>query len=502
MDDDYGQLLAGRYQLTHLLGQGGMGAVWRAHDTQLARDVAVKELRLPGHLGDAERANWIARIDREARAAARLKHPGIVTVHDRIAGTDGRPWIVMELVTGGSLADLIEARGPLPPHEVANIGLQVAAALSAAHRMGITHRDIKPANILLEEGRAVLTDFGIAALEGDATLTATGMIMGTPAFMAPEQIRGLPATAESDLWSLGATLYASVEGRAPFAATTPSAVLVAVATEDPAPAVQAGSLAPVLEGLLRKNPAERLTMDQLQARLAQPVTVWAPAPGTPDTPDTPAPQSAPSAPPPSSPAPMAQPPTVTAMAPPPVGGPAMPVAAPVVPPHGPSAPRRRWSTRRTVLSVIAALAVAAAAVTGYVLMNSDAFNSTYQENLRAAEGYGIPDDYRRESQARVSEDRARVTYTAECDGDKVDACGDPVNSAQLWLTKLPGTAGVDFTQSSACLSSEQGCPIQVTPTNNQDVPIIRRAVLRQHREQGNHQSPLSSRYLLEVDFGR
>lgn len=415
-------------------------------------------------------------------------------MYDRIAGMDGRPWIVMELVAGGSLADLIETRGPLPPHEVANIGLQVAAALSAAHRLGITHRDIKPANILLEEGRAVLTDFGIAAREGDATLTATGMIMGTPAFMAPEQIRGLPATAESDLWSLGATLYASVEGRAPFAATTPSAVLVAVATEDPAPAVQAGSLAPVLEGLLRKNPADRLAMDQLQAQLAQPVTVWAPAP------DAPAPQSALAAPPP--PAPMPQPRTVTAMAPPPVGRPAMPVAAPVVPPHGPSAPRRRWSTRRTVLSVIAALAVVAAAVTGYVLMNSDACNSTYQENLRAAEGYGVPDDYRRESQARVSEDRARVTYTAECDGHELDECGGPVDSAQQWLTKLPGTAGANFTQSSTCLTSEKGCPIQVTPTNNQDVPIIRRAVLRQYLEQGNRQRPLTSRYLLEVDFGR
>ncbi|MDG4860619.1 serine/threonine-protein kinase, partial [Streptomyces sp. T-3] len=314
MGDDDAQLLAGRYQLMHLLGQGGMGAVWRAHDAQLARDVAVKELRLPEHLGDAERANWIARLDREARAAARLKHPGIVTVYDRIAGPDGRPWIVMELVTGGSLADLIEARGPLPPQEVTDIGRQVAAALSAAHRMGITHRDIKPANILLEEGRAVLTDFGIAAVEGDATLTATGMIMGTPAFMAPEQVRGQAATAESDLWSLGATLYAAVEGRAPFAATTPSAVLVAVATEDPAPAVQAGPLAPTLMGLLRKDPAERLTMDQLQARLAQPVTVWAPAP------------SAPAGPPPQSPSPVPQPRTVTAMAPPPPGRPAMPVA--------------------------------------------------------------------------------------------------------------------------------------------------------------------------------
>ncbi|MGW6069760.1 serine/threonine-protein kinase [Streptomyces anulatus] len=169
-----------------------MGVVWRAHDEQLGRDVAVKELRLPDHVGATERQNWIARLDREARAAARLKHPGIITVHDRITGPDGRPWIVMELVDGGSLADLVEAQGALPPQQVADIGRQVAAALAAAHRLGITHRDIKPANILLEEDRVILTDFGIAALEGDATLTATGMIMGTPAFMAPEQIRGCP----------------------------------------------------------------------------------------------------------------------------------------------------------------------------------------------------------------------------------------------------------------------------------------------------------------------
>jgi serine/threonine protein kinase len=267
VDDEHGQLLSGRYRLSRLLGQGGMGAVWHAHDEQLERDVAVKELRLPEHLGELERQNWIARLDREARASARLKHPGIITVHDRISGPDGRPWIIMELVAGGSLADLIEAHGALTPERAVDVGRQVAAALGAAHRMGITHRDIKPANILLEEDRVVLTDFGIAALEGDATLTATGMIMGTPAFMAPEQVRGLPATAESDLWSLGATLYAAVEGRAPFAGTAPSAVLVAVATEPPIPAVRAGVLGPVLDGLLNKDPAARLTMDQLQAQL-------------------------------------------------------------------------------------------------------------------------------------------------------------------------------------------------------------------------------------------
>ncbi|WP_433544458.1 serine/threonine-protein kinase (plasmid) [Streptomyces sp. CA-294286] len=488
VNDRDSQLLAGRYQLLHLLGQGGMGAVWRAHDAQLARDVAVKELRLPEHLGDAERALWIARLDREARAAARLKHPGIITVYDRIAGADGRPWIVMELVTGGSLADLIEARGPLPPQEVTDIGLQVTAALSAAHRMGITHRDIKPANILLEEGRAVLTDFGIAAVEGDATLTATGMIMGTPAFMAPEQVRGQAATAESDLWSLGATLYAAVEGRAPFAATTPSAVLVAVATEEPAPALLAGPLASALTGLLRKNPAERLTMDQLQARLAQPVTLRTPAP------------SAPADPPLQSPSPVPQPPTVTATAPPPPGRRATPAAAPMAAPRGPVVPRRRWSTRRTVLSAAAALTVVAASVTGYVLMTSDAFNSTYQANLRAAERFGSPDDYRRESEARVSEDRARITFAAECAGNK--QCDFQAAGAQRWLTMLPGVAAVDFTGSSTCLSSEKGCPIQVAGTAPNDQPAVRRASLRLNLTAGSAKHPLGGLYQLEVDIGR
>ncbi|MFH9649915.1 serine/threonine-protein kinase [Streptomyces sp. EN16] len=141
-----------------------MGIVWRAHDEQLGRDIAVKELRLPDHVGATERQNWIAPLDREARAAARLKHPGIITVHDRIAGPDGRPWTVMELVDGGSLADLVEAQGALPPQQVADIGRQVAAALAAAHRLGITHGDIKPANILLEEDRVILTDFALRHL--------------------------------------------------------------------------------------------------------------------------------------------------------------------------------------------------------------------------------------------------------------------------------------------------------------------------------------------------
>lgn len=282
-------MLAGRYRLAELLGQGGMGAVWRAHDAELDREVAVKELRLPDGLDRAQRASWIARLDREARAAARLTHPGIITVHDRITGEDGRPWIVMEFVRGRSLDDLLKAEGPLPARRVAELGLQVLDALRATHRAGITHRDIKPANVLLDGDRAILTDFGVAAVEGDVTLTRSGALLGTPAFMSPEQVRGEAATPASDLWSLGATLYRAVEGRRPFEGGNPGAVFVAIATEPPPPASNAGPLEPALTGLLRKDPAERLTADQLHdllTRAAQEswtpvVPVPAPAPEAP-----------------------------------------------------------------------------------------------------------------------------------------------------------------------------------------------------------------------------
>ncbi|MFH9799933.1 serine/threonine-protein kinase [Streptomyces virginiae] len=286
MTHDRGRLLAGRYRLAELLGQGGMGTVWRAHDEQLDREVALKELRLPDDLDASGREAWIGRLDREARAAARLKHPGVITVHDRTTGDDGRPWIVMELVHGRSLDDLIKDEGPLAPARVARIGLQVLDALRAVHATGVTHRDIKPANVLLEGDRVVLTDFGIAAVEGEPGLTRSGALMGTPVYMAPEQVRGLPATAASDLWSLGATLFTAVEGQPPFSGSGSWAVFVAVATEEPAPANRAGELGPVLTGLLRKDPAQRLTAQEAYDLLV------GPAGGTdPSRPD-PAPTSA------------------------------------------------------------------------------------------------------------------------------------------------------------------------------------------------------------------
>ena len=197
--EDLGELLAGRYRILAPIGRGGMGTVWRAWDSELDRTVAIKELRVPEHVGAEERRVFYARMEREARAAGRLKHSGIITVYDRVAGDDGRPWIVMEYIEGGSLQDRLAEEDRLPAGRVARIGAQMLAGLRLAHRQGIVHRDVKPANVLLEGDRVVLTDFGIAALDGDVTLTQSGAIMGTPAFMAPEQVRGKAATPESDL---------------------------------------------------------------------------------------------------------------------------------------------------------------------------------------------------------------------------------------------------------------------------------------------------------------
>ncbi|MEV6449847.1 serine/threonine-protein kinase [Streptomyces anulatus] len=467
MNDDRGQFLAGRYRLTHILGQGGMGVVWRAHDEQLGRDVAVKELRLPDQVGATERQNWIARLDREARAAARLKHPGIITVHDRITGPDGRPWIVMELVDGGSLADLVEAQGALPPQQVADIGRQVAAALAAAHRLGITHRDIKPANILLEEDRVILTDFGIAALEGDATLTATGMIMGTPAFMAPEQIRGLPATAESDLWSLGATLYAAVEGHAPFSGTAPSAVLVAVATEEPTPAVRAGALGPVLDGLLNKDPGARWTMEQLQAKLSRPASAL-PTP----TVASPVPAAAPAR----SWTPAAQ----HLAAQPTVGpGPSGPTSAgPGLGGPPPAKPEPGISLRQGLLGV-AVLAIAAASIAGYVLYNWKDVGQDYTANQTTAKGLTAPSGFTLASRNRTEDDLERVTYAkgVACDDDQ---CVDEFSTVREWMGTLPGLAGLKPVEGSLdqCLESKQGCAVPVILNSNYSKPTLQQALLR------------------------
>ncbi|WP_328522785.1 serine/threonine protein kinase [Kribbella sp. NBC_00359] len=264
-----GRLLAGRYRLARPLGRGGMGVVWQARDELLGRLVAVKEVLLPPELPDEEREVLRRRTLREARSAARLSHPNVVTVFD-VVEEDGRPWIVMELVRSTTLAHAIREYGPLPPREVARIGLQVLAALHAAHRAGVLHRDVKPSNVLLTgDGRVVLTDFGIATLEGDPSLTMSGTLLGSPAFIAPERVQGRGAGTESDLWSLGATLYTAVEGRPPYDRGTTLPTLAAAVTEEPDPARLAGPLWPALEGLLRKNPADRIDVWEARHLLQQ-----------------------------------------------------------------------------------------------------------------------------------------------------------------------------------------------------------------------------------------
>lgn len=264
-----GRLLGSRYRLRSEVGRGGMGTVWRAHDEVLDREVAVKEVLLPPGLSAEERDILYKRTFREARASARLNHPGVVTVHDVVSEGE-RPWIVMELVRARSLQEILDEGGPLPPRRAAAIGRQVLAALSHAHKAGILHRDVKPSNVLIcEEDRAVLTDFGIAQMEGDATLTQTGLVMGSPAYIPPERVQGERAVPASDLWALGATLYTCVEGKAPYERPDAMAALAAALNEEVPPPRNAGPLRPVLDGLLVRSPADRMTAPAALALLTK-----------------------------------------------------------------------------------------------------------------------------------------------------------------------------------------------------------------------------------------
>ncbi|RFU37618.1 serine/threonine protein kinase, partial [Actinomadura logoneensis] len=275
------KVIAGRYELLELLGRGGMGAVWRARDRTLDREVAVKEVVLPPGLADEQVRRVHERTFREARSAARLDHPGIVTVHD-VVEEDGRPWIVMRLVRAPSLDALLDGDGPLPPGRAAAIGLDLLDALRHAHAAGVVHRDVKPGNVLLGTDRAVLTDFGIAAIAGDETLTQTGVVVGSPAYLAPEQARHEKATPASDLWSLGATLYTAVEGRPPYQRDSVWGVMAALLADEPDPPRLAGPLTPVLTGLLQRDPDRRLDADEAERALRRAVQEPATVPGPPD----------------------------------------------------------------------------------------------------------------------------------------------------------------------------------------------------------------------------
>lgn len=333
---DANRIIDGRFELLERLGSGGMGTVWRARDAVLHREVALKEVRSPDPAlaAAAPHTAHVARerVLREARALARISHPHVVTVH-HIVDVGPHPWIVMELLPGDTLQDRI-ARGALSPVHAARIGRQVLSALRAAHAVGIQHRDVKPANVMLrEDGSAVLTDFGIAALQGATSLTATGELVGSPEYFAPERIRGHADDPASDLWSLGVTLYVCVEGVSPLRRATSLATLAAVLDEPVPPPVRSGPLAPVLNALLVRDPAARPDAAQLDLMLAEAE---------------------------SGKAPHWAPPTVTAVMPPPPPADSRPEA-------DEGAPTGR--SRRTPM-VVAAVAVAVALVAATALVHA------------------------------------------------------------------------------------------------------------------------------------
>lgn len=262
-----GRVLGERYRLGARLGHGGMGTVWRAHDLVVDRDVAIKEPRVPDHLSDSERETMYQRMRREARAAARIDHPSVVTVHDVVV-EDGRPWIVMELVQGRSLGDEL-TEGTLDAREAARIGLAVLGALNAAHEAGVLHRDVKPDNVLLgRHERVVLTDFGIAQVEGESGLTETGAFVGSPEYIAPERVLGQRPGPASDLWSLGVVLYAATEGVSPFRRSNTPATLQSVLSSEPQlPSRATGGLGTAIMQMLRKDPGMRPTVAELRQTL-------------------------------------------------------------------------------------------------------------------------------------------------------------------------------------------------------------------------------------------
>ncbi|MBP2476248.1 serine/threonine protein kinase [Crossiella equi] len=435
---DEGRLVSGRYRLTSRIGAGAMGVVWLAKDERLQRVVAVKQLLLPANLDRTETEEAKQRAMREGRIAARLQHPNAIGVFD-VAEDDGAPWLVMEYLPSRSLAAVVSEEGPLPPREVARIGSQVALALAAAHQAGIVHRDVKPGNILIgDDGTVKITDFGISRAQGDVTVTRTGMLAGTPAYLAPEVAKGYEPGSPSDVFSLGSTLYAVVEGEPPFGLNENTlALLHAVAAGVVRPPQMAGPLTPVLMHLLRPQPNDRPNMTQAseamlavsqgrQSALSTPPGGWAtvvtPTTQLPNGPSAPTQNMPPSALPGPIQAPIPMPPRLHQPSHPPTGqhqqppmtrldarplsdapmtriGPPTPPPRPhpatstgggTRPPTGPkkagagqSPPPERSSSRKTIL--LAAAAVVVAALVGVLIANAMVNNNSGNAATPSAE---------------------------------------------------------------------------------------------------------------------
>ncbi|MFE6770125.1 protein kinase [Streptomyces fimicarius] len=397
------RVIDGRFTLVERLGSGGMGMVWRARDEALHRDVALKEVRPPDPAladYDPEGARTLrARVLREARALARVDHPNVVTVHHIVdPGEEGYPWIVMELVAGSSLHERLAA-GPMAPAEAAELGRGILSALRAAHAVGIQHRDVKPANVLLRtDGRPVLTDFGIAAIRESTSLTATGALIGSPDYIAPERIRGTEGDPSSDLWSLGMMLYVAVEGRHPLRRATTLATLAAVLDEEIPPPVRAGALTPVLSALLTRNiPArpDAEALDRMLAEAARPGGSAAPTPTEPVR-ERPAPAQ---------PASVHTTPTQTASVSPPAApedrvptgygygyGHQQVVIGPVATPGAAGAPeeRERRVLRRVRMISAASSVVSAVVIAGVILWMVDPFSKGSDSDDRPRDSASAP----------------------------------------------------------------------------------------------------------------
>ncbi|WP_141924322.1 serine/threonine-protein kinase [Haloactinospora alba] len=421
------RVVSGRYQLHRELGRGGMGIVWQAWDPELERDVAIKEVLVPEELSDEEREEMHSRTRREARSAARLTHPSIITIHD-VFDFDGHPWIVMELVTGRALDRILKEDGPLPPERLSTVASALVGALSLAHSKGVIHRDIKPGNVMIsQDDRVLLTDFGIATIDGETAITRTGSLIGSPEYMAPERLEQENSEAPSDMWSLGATLYAACEGQSPFKRETVTAAISAVLSAPVPQPQRAGALTPVLMGMLERDTNRRLGAARASQMLAAgtPTVGQAPPTGPTAAMGTPPGGSAPPGQPPGPyPGPYGPPPTgPTAAQPPQYAPPSGPQVPPThqnggaPPPNsgpqpsggGSSRPTGRGGKRTLLVTAAAAAALLLLAGAGVVWFTTRPLDAEYQLLVSDEFSVEYPTDWRTE-QNEDSDSSWRVSH--------------------------------------------------------------------------------------------